>query len=103
MTRKRALSPHVRTVLAVLLDARDAWSHGYELARLADIKSGTLYPLLIRLAAQGYLDAEWQQPTEGGRPPRHVYRLTVSGVELARAHPPAQPAMPVRPAREVTP
>lgn len=75
-------------VLAVLLDAGGQWSHGYELARLADVKSGTLYPLLIRLEAQGYLEAEWQQPAEGGRPPRHAYRLTASGVQLARANPP---------------
>ncbi len=74
-------------VLAVLLNAGGQWSHGYELARLADIKSGTLYPLLIRLEAQGYLEAEWQQPVEGGRPPRHAYRLTASGVQLARANP----------------
>jgi DNA-binding PadR family transcriptional regulator len=73
-------------VLAVLLDAGSEWSHGYELARLANVKSGTLYPLLIRLEAQGYLEAEWQQPTEGGRPPRHAYRLTASGVQLARAN-----------------
>lgn len=88
MPRSRALSPHARTVLAVLIDAGGQWSHGYELVRLAGVKSGTLYPLLIRLEAQGYLEAEWQQPTEGGRPPRHAYRLTASGVELARANPP---------------
>jgi len=68
-----------------LLDARDRWSHGYELARCAGLKSGTLYPLLIRLEQQGYLLAEWQPPTEPGRPPRHAYRLTAAGVELARA------------------
>jgi len=88
MPRSRALSPHARTVLAVLLDAGGQWSHGYELVRLAGVKSGTLYPLLIRLEAQGYLEAEWQPPTEGGRPPRHAYRLTASGVQLARANPP---------------
>ena len=77
-------------VLASLLDASGQWSHGYELARLADVKSGTLYPLLIRLEAQGYLEAEWQQPFEGGRPPRHAYRLTASGLQLARANPPGQ-------------
>ena len=82
-------------VLAVLLDARVDWSHGYELAQLADVRSGTLYPLLIRLEAQGYLEAEWQQPVEGGRPPRHGYRLTPSGVQLARANPPVQAATPV--------
>lgn len=92
MSRTRALSPHARMVLAVLLDAGGQWSHGYELARLADVKSGTLYPLLIRLEAQGYLEAEWQQPAEGGRPPRHAYRLTASGMQLARANPPGQAA-----------
>ena len=88
MSRTRTLSPHARMVLAVLLDAGGHWSHGYELARLADVRSGTLYPLLIRLEAQGYLEAEWQQSAEGGRPPRHAYRLTASGVQLARANPP---------------
>lgn len=102
MSRTRALSPHARTVLAALLNAGGQWSHGYELARLADVKSGTLYPLLIRLEAQGYLEAEWQQPAEGGRPPRHAYRLTASGVQLARANPPGQAASAVGRRREAT-
>lgn len=102
MPRMRALSPHARTVLAVLLDAAGRWSHGYELARLADVKSGTLYPLLIRLEAQGYLEAEWQQPAEGGRPPRHAYRLTASGMQLARANPPGEAATPRGRGREAT-
>lgn len=84
MTRKRALSSHARTLLAALLDAREHWSHGYELASLTGIRSGTLYPLLIRLEAQGYLEAEWQQPAASGRPPRHGYRLTVAGQRFAR-------------------
>lgn len=82
-------------VLAVMLDGRGQWCHGYELAKLAGIKSGTLYPLLIRLEGQGYLEAEWQQPAEGGRPPRHAYRLTASGEQLARANPPGKPATSV--------
>lgn len=92
MTRTRTLSPHARMVLFILLHAGGEWSHGYELAQLADVKSGTLYPLLIRLEAQGYLEAQWQQPPEGGRPPRHAYRLTASGVQLARANPPTHTA-----------
>lgn len=81
----------------MLLDARGGWSHGYELARIAKVKSGTLYPLLIRLEAQGHLEAEWQQPLEGGRPARHAYRLTASGVALARDNPPEPTS--ARPAR----
>jgi DNA-binding PadR family transcriptional regulator len=83
MTRKRALSPHARALLAALFDAHGRWSYGYELASLTGIKSGTLYPLLIRLEAQGHLEAEWQQPAASGRPPRHAYRLTAAGERLA--------------------
>lgn len=100
MSRTRSLSPQARLVLTILLDAGGAWSHGYELARLAGVKSGTLYPLLIRLEAQGHLEAEWQQPPETGRPPRHAYRLTASGVQLARANPPVEPATSPSPRRE---
>lgn len=84
MTRKRALSNHARALLAALFAARDGWSHGYDLASRTGIKSGTLYPLLIRFEAQGYLEAEWQQPVVSGRPPRHAYRLTLAGQRLAR-------------------
>lgn len=94
MTRSRALSNHARTVLASLLDAGGAWRHGYDLARAAGVKSGTLYPLLIRLEAQGYLEAEWQPP-EPGRPPRHAYRLTAAGMQLARANAPAPASRPL--------
>jgi PadR family transcriptional regulator, regulatory protein PadR len=88
MVRQRALSPAARHVLALLLDAGDGWSHGYDLCRQADIRSGTLYPLLIRLEGQGHLEAQWQPPAEPGRPPRHVYRLTAAGRQLARENPP---------------
>ncbi len=87
----RAPSNHARTILASLLDAGGEWRHGYDLARAANVKSGTLYPLLIRLEAQGYLEAEWQPP-EPGRPPRHAYRLTARGVAFARDNPP-EPAL----------
>ena len=87
MVRNRSLSGPARTLLAALLAAGEHWSHGYELASLTGIKSGTLYPLLIRLEAQGHLEAEWQAPAEPGRPPRHAYRLTGKGRQLARDNP----------------
>lgn len=85
MRRKRTLSPQAQRILSILRDARSRWSHGYDLARSANIKSGTLYPLLIRLAEQGFLEAEWQPSAGPGRPPRHAYRLTAAGVQLARS------------------
>lgn len=103
MTRSRALSPAARRLLAALSASAGRWRHGYDLCREADVKSGTLYPLLIRLEAQGHLQAEWHEAGEPGRPPRHVYRLTASGLRLAADNPvaeasaaPSQPA--VRPA-----
>jgi DNA-binding PadR family transcriptional regulator len=83
MLRSRSLSPHAKTILALLDRAGADWSHGYALCRAAGVKSGTLYPLLIRLESQGHLEARWEEPAPG-RPPRHVYRLTATGRELAR-------------------
>ena len=90
MIRRRALSAHARNLLAALLEAGEGWSHGYDLAALTGIRSGTLYPILIRLEEQGYLEAEWQQPAASGRPPRHAYRLTGAGRKLARSEAPGR-------------
>ena len=97
MVRSRALSGHARALLAALAESGAGWRHGYDLARATGLRSGTLYPLLIRLEAQGYLEAEWQPPAAAGRPPRHVYRLTAGGRELARSEGvAARPAAPPR-------
>lgn len=92
MTRSRSLSPAARRLLAVLAQSGSAWRHGYDLCREAGIKSGTLYPLLIRLEAQGYLAAEWGKSEVPGRPPRHLYRLTAEGFRLAAENPVANAA-----------
>lgn len=87
MNRSRSLSSAARSVLSLLAEAGPDWSHGYDLCRRAGVKSGTLYPLLIRLEQQKYLEAKWLAP-EPGRPPRHVYRLTATGRRLAFDNPP---------------
>ena len=94
MARNRSLSAQARNLLAVMAQGGSRWHHGYDLCRRAGIKSGTLYPLLIRLEEQGYLDAEWRAPAEPGRPPRHAYRLTAAGLELAFDNPPAAAERP---------
>ena len=60
------------------------WRYGYELSRETGLKSGTLYPILMRLEKHSLLEARWIT-TEEGVPPRHTYRLTPNGLELARA------------------
>ncbi len=98
MSRSRSLSPAAREVLARLVEAGGRWSYGYDLCRATGLKSGTLYPLLIRLEGQGHLEAQWL-PAENGRPPRHAYRLTATGRQLALANPPATTASSLSPAR----
>ena len=71
-------------MLEALSERPREWRHGYELCKGTGLRSGTLYPLLIRLHERGLLEAEWQPPEMPGRPPRHAYRLTVAGLALAR-------------------
>jgi DNA-binding PadR family transcriptional regulator len=85
MTSSRKLSSHAQLLLSALAQDPQAWRHGYELLKRTGLKSGTLYPLLIRLNEQGLMDAEWQAPAEPGRPPRHAYRITQSGIRAAAA------------------
>lgn len=67
-----------RVLLAFLEEPR-AWRYGYELMKLADLSSGTLYPLLARLTDDGWLEARWEESKLPGRPPRQLYRLTATG------------------------
>jgi PadR family transcriptional regulator, regulatory protein PadR len=85
MDRPPRISKQTRLLLQELLSAPQAWRHGYDLSQETQIKSGTLYPLLMRLEEQGFLQSRWDEPEREGRPPRHAYRLTTTGVALARA------------------
>ena len=84
MPRRPNISKQTRLLLETLLEDPLTWRHGYEISKATGLKPGTLYPLLMRLADLQYLASEWKQPEQQGRPPRHVYRLTGSGIELAR-------------------
>ena len=84
MSRKPNSSRQTRALLATLLDRSQTWRHGYDLAKETGLKSGTLYPVLMRLSEQDLLESRWQDPERPGLPPRHVYRLTSSGLTLAR-------------------
>jgi PadR family transcriptional regulator, regulatory protein PadR len=84
MSRPPNASRQTHLLLAALLEQPRAWRHGYELAKENGLKSGTLYPLLMRLSDQGLLDARWQDSDPPGKPPRHMYRPTAAGLALAR-------------------
>ncbi len=85
MPRPPNASPQTLAVLAELLARPREWQHGLAIGRATRLQSGTLYPLFIRLAESGYLEARWKPSDLPGRPPRHEYRLTATGRALAVA------------------
>lgn len=85
MARLPNTSPQTLLVLEALLESPAAWHYGYALSRRTGLRSGTLYPLLMRLAEQGWLETRWTEPERPGRPPRHTYRLTTEGARAASA------------------
>src|SRR6201986_5412006 len=92
MQRHRRPSRHTLTLLDALTQRPRAWHYGYDLSRLTEMKSGTLYPILMRLRERGALESKWQPAAQEGRPPRHMYRLTPAGLVFARDSLAAQPA-----------
>ena len=69
--------------LCVLAALADGERYGYELAQhleragLGRVKGGTLYPLLARLEAAGFVTGEWRQGRQGQG--RKYYTLTSDG------------------------
>lgn len=80
MSTARKLSSQTLLVLNALACRPTDWLYGLELARLTGLKSGSLYPILIRLADRGLLNSQWLDPTEPGRPPRHAYCISALGL-----------------------
>ncbi len=80
---RSGFSAQTLSVLAVLCDDPSQWRHGYALATQTGLKSGTLYPILIRLADRALVEACWQDEPQPGRPRRHLYRLTANGLAAA--------------------
>ena len=80
---KLRMSPQTVLVLTEFLQAPSDWKYGYDISRATGLKSGTLYPILMRLADRALLETRWEA-TEAGKPPRHMYKLTASGLQFAR-------------------
>jgi DNA-binding PadR family transcriptional regulator len=80
------LTGPLERVLRVFLADLSARQYGYELMKAAKLPSGTLYPMLARLEAEGLVTSQWEpQPQDAsGRPPRKYYQLTGEGARVAR-------------------
>ena len=83
MSPRLRLSPQTVQVLEAFLEVSSEWRYGYDISRDTGLKSGTLYPILMRLADHELLETSWET-AEPGKPPRHMYRLTRDGLEWAR-------------------
>jgi DNA-binding PadR family transcriptional regulator len=71
-------------VLQALLEGRH---HGFDIMDATGLPSGTVYPILRRLDADGAVRSRWER--EGiarreQRPARRYYELTAGGTRLAR-------------------
>ncbi len=83
MTRSRRPSAQTTAIVLALADSPTDWHYGYELCQRLDLKAGSVYPILMRLADRGLLETAWENDAPAGRPPRHLYRLTGPGRSFA--------------------
>ncbi len=99
----RRPSQQTVAVLTALAVDPEHWRYGYELGKEVELKAGSLYPILMRLADRGLLESTWETAVPEGRPPRHLYRLTAAGAraaaEVAQQPSRARPHAAPRPAR----
>jgi len=74
-------------VLRFLMETPREGRSGAEMSKATKVGSGTLYPMLARLEAAGWLTGEWEviDTSEAGRPRRRFYRLTAVGQNSTRA------------------
>jgi PadR family transcriptional regulator, regulatory protein PadR len=73
-------------VLQALAADPEAWRYGYELGLEVGLRSGSLYPILMRTSERELLESRCEAGAPSGRPPRHLCRLTAAGLEYASAH-----------------
>lgn len=71
--------------------------HGFDIMDATGLPSGTVYPILRRLDADGLVRSRWER--EGvarreQRPPRRYYELSSGGADLAREAAARYRAMP---------
>jgi len=77
------LTYHTALVLQALLEGRH---HGFDIMEATGLPSGTVYPILRRLDAEGSVRSRWEKEglaRKAQRPPRRYYELTAGGRHLA--------------------
>jgi PadR family transcriptional regulator, regulatory protein PadR len=82
-TSEPRLTRQTLKVLGTLMSEQMRELSGAEIAKLSQLSSGTLYPILNRLEEFGWLDSRWEigDPAMLGRPRRRYYRVTGEGAK----------------------
>ena len=80
------ITPKMAAVLKVFLEEPAQPRYGFELMKLTGMASGSLYPMLARLEAAGWLTKgkEDIDPKAAGRPARTNYTITGAAASSAR-------------------
>jgi PadR family transcriptional regulator, regulatory protein PadR len=77
--------------LLILSLVQDVARHGYDIAKLIELRSGgelkfhaaSLYPLLYRLEKRGWIEGRWVEKAATRR--RRLYRITPAGRKVLAA------------------
>ena len=72
MTRTRRPSAQTTAIVLALAQEPATWQYGYELCQRLDLKAGSVYPILMRLADRELLETAWEHDQPAGRQPRHL-------------------------------
>lgn len=86
MSAERRITRQLEEIVKALAkDPTAEWS-GSQIARLSGLKSGTLYPALLRMHRFGWVTWRWEDidPSEAKRPRRRFYKLTGEGERAVR-------------------
>lgn len=87
MVENIRVTPKMAQILKIFLEDHEQPRYGFELMRLTNQPSGTMYPILATLEQAGWLESrpEDVDPSAVGRRPRRIYVLTSNGAILAAA------------------
>lgn len=84
--RKRKLSLQALRILHFLYQNPGQDSCGADLTKKLDISSGTMYPILLKLEAKGFVSSKWETEDASllGRPRKRLYSITGAGTKAAQ-------------------
>jgi len=78
------VTPATALVLEALLSTESIW--GLQIIKDVDKKPGTVYPILDRLEAAGWVQGEWDSAEDRKGPRRRYYRLLAEARPLAQKY-----------------